>query len=79
VHLHEFQDDIAMDDPKRDQDRPEGDELDAPDALQGIPGELGSDIVGVEEEGVDEDDIDEDDVDDDDIYAVEDMDDPKKQ
>ena len=73
-----------MDDPKRDQDRPEGDEFDAPDALQGIPGEPGSDIVGVEEEGVDEDDIeeddiDEDDIDDDDIDALEEMDDLKKQ
>ena len=53
--------------------------VDAPDALQGIPGEPGSDIVGVEEEGVDEDDIDEDDLDDDDIDAIEEMDDPKGQ
>jgi hypothetical protein len=46
---------------------------------QGIPGEPGSDIVGVDEEGVDEDDIDEDDGDDDDISSIEEMDDPKKQ
>jgi hypothetical protein len=58
-----------MDDPKRDQDGLEGDEFEAPDALEGIPGEPGSDIVSVEEEGIDEDDIGEDDIDDDDIDA----------
>jgi hypothetical protein len=68
-----------MDDPKRDQDRLEGDEFDAHDALQSIPGEPGSDIIDVEEEGVDHDDIDEDDIDDDDIDEIEEMDDPKKQ
>jgi hypothetical protein len=69
-----------MDDRQKDHDRLEGDEFEARDALQGIPGEPGSDIIDVEEEGVDEG-VDEDDIDeeDDDIDEIEEMDDPKKQ
>jgi hypothetical protein len=68
-----------MDDPKRDQDRLEGDQFEARDALHGIPGGPGSDIINVEEEGIDENDIDEDDIGDDDIDEIEEMDDPRKQ